>query len=117
VEVDAPPASSNVSLLQAALDWRKSTSSAISSEPSLRPGPGFDCSSPRSGRHSPSPPRSEGRCSPSFVELFVFTSGLGRFYKRPSALALRGKGKAPPPALPGGFCGPRLTPRVDVSRG
>jgi hypothetical protein len=45
------------------------------------PCPGVDFSS--SGRHSPSPLRSGGRCSPGFVERFSAFNGLKHFVSAP----------------------------------
>jgi hypothetical protein len=90
-EGDAPPTSSNVALLQAALNGRNVTASAFSSERSPRaPDTESTVSGHAAGAKPPSPPRIEGRCSPSSVVRFDFTSGPRR-----SRTPREGKGFSP----------------------
>jgi hypothetical protein len=98
VKVDAPPASSNVSILQAALDGRYSDASAFSSEPSPRaPASVSTAAGHSAGVTSPLLLGVKAGALPASSNVPLLQASL-------DACAPRGKGKAPPSALPGGLC-------------
>jgi hypothetical protein len=98
VKVCAPPASSNIAILRAALDGRSSAASAFSSELSPRaPAPVSTAAGHAAGATAPLLLGVKAGALPALSNAPLLHAAL-------DARAPRGKGKAPPPALPGGFC-------------